>query len=99
MDSRCVLRGGRRDGEGVGSQLLSFEEEHSHMVPSCNASLTPSFHGFQSAPEPEDLHIAMLEDGLAAPVRRVLDAMAPEPMAGGSGGSGDLELVRDMHRG
>ena len=32
---------------------------------------------FQLAPEPEDLQMAMLEDGLSAPIRRVLDAMSP----------------------
>ena len=33
---------------------------------------------FQQAPEPEDLQMAMLEDGLSAPIRRVLDAMSLE---------------------
>jgi hypothetical protein len=30
---------------------------------------------FQEAPEPEDLQMSMLENGLTAPMRRVLDAM------------------------
>ena len=55
--------------------------------------------GFQSAPEVEDLHVAMLEDGLSAPIRRVLDAM--DTALGGSGASEPVRasepLLLPMH--
>jgi len=61
--------------DGVGSRLVASGP----VDPGTLLLLLPALAflegEFGSAPEPEDLHVAMLEDGLSAPVRRVLAAM------------------------